>query len=268
MTALTHLLITRFNLNYGDLYPYTDGWMAHRMQLFERYCLPSVARQEGRDFRWLVYFDRTRSASRKARIEALLDRPGTEAVFVETPEEMIADLRGRAPKDGLFLTTRLDNDDALHPRFVAEVQARVRSLTEQGVDLPAIVDAPVATWWEEGRARARQYRSPIVTPFATMVERPENGIWPEGPWGQGPRTVFIARHEKLGERVAHVDRLDRPLGLTVLHGQNVSNGRSRFDGVLGQLAGLARRWRDRKSYLGRAETAQLLAGFGLGPDAG
>ena len=84
-TALTHLLITRFNLNYGDLYPYSDDWMAHRMEIFERYCLPSVARQEGREFRWLVYFDRARSASRRARIAALLDRPGTEAVFVDTP---------------------------------------------------------------------------------------------------------------------------------------------------------------------------------------
>ena len=96
-----------------------------------------------------------------------------------------------------------------------------------------------------------------------MVERPEAGAWPGGAWGAGPRTVFIARHEKLAERVAHVDRLDAALGLTVLHGQNVSNGRSRFRGVAGRLAGLARRWRDRRSYLGRAETAALLRDFGL-----
>ena len=264
---LTHFLVTRFNLNYGDLYPYTDKWMAHRMELFERFCLPSVARQESKEFRWLVYFDRARSASRRARIEQLLDRPDTEAVFVDSPEEMIADLRGRAPEAGLLLTTRLDNDDALHPRFVAEVQARAQDLAAQGTDLPAIVDAPLATWWEENSPRARQYRSTIVTPFATMVETPETGGWPGGAWGAGPRTVFIARHENLDKRVAHVDRLDLPLGLTVLHGQNVSNGRSRFSGALGHLAGLVRRWRDRRSYLGSVETAKLLTEFGLGPDA-
>lgn len=263
MTALTHLLITRFNLNYGDLYPYSDDWMAHRMELFARYCLPSVGRQEGRDFRWLVYFDRARSASRRDRIAALLDRPGTEAVFVDTPDEMIADLRARAPAEGLLLTTRLDNDDALHPRFIAEVQARVGDLSGRGVALPAIVDTPVATWWEEGRARARQYRPARVTPFATMVEAPENGAWPGGAWGPGPRTVFIARHEKLGERVAHVDRLDAALGLTVLHGRNVSNGRSRFGGLLGRAAGVLRRWRDRRSYLSRTATTALLRDFGL-----
>ena len=48
MTEMTHLLITRFNLNYGDLYPYSEAWMEHRMALFERYCLPSVRRQRVR----------------------------------------------------------------------------------------------------------------------------------------------------------------------------------------------------------------------------
>jgi hypothetical protein len=234
------------------------------MELFERYCLFSVARQELCNFRWLVYFDRARSASRRERIQALLDRPGTEAVFVDSPEDMIADIRGRAPRDGVFLTTRLDNDDAIHPGFVAQVQDRVSVMMRQGVPMPAIVDAPLATWWVEGRSRARQYRSPIVTPFATMVERPAGDGWPGGLWGPGPRTVFIARHEKLGERVAHVERLDAPLGLTVLHGQNVSNGRSRFGGVPGRLSQVVRRWRDRDSYLSTKRTAALLRDFGLG----
>ncbi|MBK1634199.1 glycosyltransferase [Rhodovulum adriaticum] len=263
MTEITHLLITRFNLNYGDLYPYSEAWMDHRMGLFERYCLPSVARQSCTGFRWLVFFDRDRTRPREAAVRALLDRPGWAPVFVDSPSEMIESLRAQAPAQGLFLTTRLDNDDALHPDFVADVQARARMLADRPATLPAIVDAPLATWWQEGTARARQYRSQMVTPFATMVERPGPQGWETGAWGTGPRTVFIARHENLDKRVAHVDRLEAPRGLTVLHGQNVSNGRSRFGGAAGWLAKRVRNWRDRKSYLNRQDTAALLRDFGL-----
>ena len=262
MTPITHLLITRFNLNYGDLYPYSDDWMEHRMQVFARYCLPSVRTQTGHSFQWRVYFDRARSESRRDRIAALLGDIGT-AVHVDTPEEMFADIRALAPARGLFLTTRLDNDDALHPEFVTTVKERVRMMHEQGTALPAIVDAPLATWWREGAGRAMQYRSDMVTPFATMVEAPGPGGWETGSWGSGPRTVFIARHENLSKRVAHVENIDRPLGLTVLHGHNVSNGRSRFSGLAGRLAELAKRWRDRDRYLGRQETSGLLRAFGV-----
>lgn len=263
MTDLTHLLVTRFNLNYGDVFPYSEAWMDHRMGLFQRYCLPSVARQSCTDFRWRVYFDQERTRSREATVRSLLDRPCWEPVFVDTPGEMIEDLRRLAPEQGLFLTTRLDNDDVLHPDFLQDVHDRARALAARPDALPAIVDVPVATWWQEGAAHARQYRSNIVTPFATMVERPGPAGWEEGAWGTGPRTVFVARHENLDKRVANLDNIDAPRGLTVLHGQNVSNGRSRFSGFAGWLADWAKTWRDRRDYLRRKETADLLCAFGV-----
>ena len=264
-SALTHLLITRFNLNYGDLYPYSEAWMEHRMALFERYCLPSVRRQRCTGFAWRVYFDRARTARHEARMRALLDGPGLHPVFVDSPAEMIADLRAQAPAQGLFLTTRLDNDDVLHPDFTRDVQARARALAEVGT-LPAIVDVPLATWWREGAARAQQYRSQIVTPFATMVERPGPGGWEAGHWGTGPRTVFIARHENLDKRGAYLEHLETPRSLTVLHDRNLSNGRGRFGGAAGWLVAGLRRWKARKSYLDRRDTAALLKEFGLSPD--
>jgi len=265
MTTLTHILVTRFNLNYGDLYPYSEEWMDHRMALFERFCLPSVLRQRDTGFAWRIYFDRARTAPRESQVRQLLDHPSATPVFVDSPTEMIEDLRAQAPGAGLFLTTRLDNDDVLHSDFTADVQSRALALEAEGA-LPAIVDAPLATWWREGERRAQQYRSQIVTPFATMVERPGPQGWQEGYWGTGPRTVFIARHENLSKRVEHVANLERPLGLTVLHDHNVSNGRSRFGGLAGRLVGTLRLWRDRKSYIGRHETSALLRDFGLSGD--
>ena len=120
--------------------------------------------------------------------------------------------------------------------------------------------APLATWWERGTLRARQYRSDIVTPFASVLEVPGPDGWEGGPWGAGPRTVLVARHENLGARLGRVETLDEALCLTVLHGKNVSNGRGRF-GWVGQWL---RRWRTRHEHLPRAAVRRLLEDFGLG----
>lgn len=261
-SAMTHLLITRFNLNYGDIYPYSEVWMQHRMALFARFCQPSVRRQTATDFRWLVYFDRARTQAHQARLAPLFDDPRFEAVHVDSPDAMIADIRARAPRSGAFLTSRLDNDDVLHPDFVTRLQMRAAELVADGA-LPVAIDAPLLTWWHEGGTRAQRFRSDVVSPFASVLEAAGPEGWAAGPWGAGPRTVFIARHENLRARLGRVVDLPEPLSLTVLHGRNVSNGQGRF-GVLGRLL---RRWRARDSYMSGAQTAQMLTDFGLA-DAG
>ena len=256
---MKHFLITRFNLNYGDVFPYSEAWMAHRMDLFARFCLPSVQRQESQDFRWLVYFDRRCTAAHRARLDPLFDDPRFEAIHIDAPAEMISDIRARADFTPVLLTTRLDNDDLVHPAFVGTVQACAQRLIGSAEPLPAVIDAPVLTWWEEGAARAQRLHSKIISPFASVLEMQGPQGWETGHWGTGPRTVFIARHENLGARLGHVVTLPDPLSLTLLHGQNVSNGQVRF-GLLGRVL---RRWRARSSYLSPAETRRALRTFGL-----
>ena len=53
MENYSHFIITRFNLNLyaqdkHDLPTRTDRWLEHRFEVFERYCLPSVAAQSCR----------------------------------------------------------------------------------------------------------------------------------------------------------------------------------------------------------------------------
>ena len=62
MKSFEHLIITRFNLNLyardkHDAPTRTERWLAHRFEVFERYCLPSVAAQTNPNFRWLCLFD-------------------------------------------------------------------------------------------------------------------------------------------------------------------------------------------------------------------
>ena len=73
MKSFEHLIITRFNLNLyardkHDAPTRTERWLEHRFEIFERYCLPSVAAQINPNFRWLCLFDAATPAAYRRRI--------------------------------------------------------------------------------------------------------------------------------------------------------------------------------------------------------
>ena len=128
-----HVLMTRFNLatpGRESAIRTRPGWLAERFDLFERYCLPSVAGQTSRRFHWVIYFDEATPPAFRDRIAAC------QKVF-----PFIAYFTGLFPASGwprsiretfdfapdLLLSTRLDNDDALALDYVARVQAAVEA---------------------------------------------------------------------------------------------------------------------------------------------
>lgn len=99
MENFSHFLITRFNLNLYERDKHaaptrTARWLEHRFEVFERYCLPSVAAQTATDFRWLCLFDaatpepdRRRIASYRAvcpRFEAVYYTAAQTACLTES----------------------------------------------------------------------------------------------------------------------------------------------------------------------------------------
>ena len=77
MENYSHFIITRFNLNLyaqdkHDLPTRTDRWLEHRFEVFERYCLPSVAAQTSGNFTWLCLFDAATPEPYRSRIEVLM----------------------------------------------------------------------------------------------------------------------------------------------------------------------------------------------------
>lgn len=87
MENYSNFIITRFNLNLyaqdkHDLPTRTDRWLEHRFEVFERYCLPSVAAQTSGNFTWLCLFDAATPESCRRRIEGYKARcPQFEAVY-------------------------------------------------------------------------------------------------------------------------------------------------------------------------------------------
>ena len=147
MENYSHFIITRFNLNLyaqdkHDLPTRTDRWLEHRFEVFERYCLPSVAAQTSGNFTWLCLFDAATPESCRRRIEGYKARcPQFEAVYYTAAQaaNLTENLRttiaayvscvrkGRkSPPPKLLITTNLDNDDAFSSDVVELLQRELR----------------------------------------------------------------------------------------------------------------------------------------------
>jgi hypothetical protein len=137
---MKHFILTRFNIRLWNQDKFSRPvrsveWLDQRFEVFERFCLPSVAGQECKDFVWVVLVDSATPQTYKDRIEAYKSIcPQFVPVYVK-PEhgryfcqifrkEVIA----RIENDERVITTYLDNDDALNVGFVADVQQKAREV--------------------------------------------------------------------------------------------------------------------------------------------
>jgi hypothetical protein len=204
-----HILLTRFNLpsvGVESLIRAHDGWLHSRVDLFEKYCLPSVRAQTQRDFAWIIYFD----PESPEWLLRWIDSHRAEGVFhpvfratvsrQESSSDM-ADLIG-TPRPRL-LTTNLDNDDAIARDFVERLGSvgPIRQRT--------------ALYFSNGliATRHRVYsRRDKHNAFCSVVES-----WDD------PVTCWADWHNRLGRTMSVKTIGGPPAWLQVVHGSNVSN---------------------------------------------
>lgn len=211
MTQPVHILLTRFNVaTPGREAPIrnTPGWLDRRFELFERYCLPSIAAQTELDFSWLIYFDSQTPDKFRERIERDREIFCFEPKFVDLFEidEIVDDLAKSVPvKPDLLLSTRLDNDDAVSRDFIE----RTHRAAEDAAD-GTVLNFTKGLAMRNGAIYSARDRS---NPFTTLVEREP----------VSPKTIWSAQHHELG----HKWRLEQvegpPVWLQVVHGENVTN---------------------------------------------
>ena len=176
--SFRHLIITRFNLQYeaGCNIGCQQEWLERRCSLFETYCMPSIQHQTCRHFAWLLLCDAATPEPYRSRIEAYKTAmPEIEVLwepFFDDLNRLYSDI-GKQYSEGVdfLLTTRLDNDDALAPSYVEEVQ-HVADKGEEGV-----ITFPQGrqTFVNDGRSYRVRYRSNHFTSrletrgFATVL---------------------------------------------------------------------------------------------------
>lgn len=124
----THFLITRFNVStdYSIGTELDNTWLNHRCSLFENYCLPSVLAQVNKNFTWIILLNEKTPSLYITRIKkaCLNGIPSFKILFVGLDfEQSIKDYFSSLPNRTEFLiTSRLDNDDAIHKSFIHCIQ--------------------------------------------------------------------------------------------------------------------------------------------------
>ncbi len=128
----THYLITRFNVPYQTWnldktgQPTLDAtWMEHRLMLFRRYCVPTVAGQSEKNFIWLIYMDAKTSPELTEEIRKLVEGiPQASIRFVLNFSQLLSDIQNlfQAVKSPYIISSRLDNDDGLGTDYIRLVQ--------------------------------------------------------------------------------------------------------------------------------------------------
>ncbi len=207
----THLVLTRFNTAVGyapSSRRLESGWLRSRLELFEQYCLPSMAAQREARFRWIVFCDmhspdwfREKMASFQPLVTPFYvdgwltdERIGSsiaEAKLVQTP---------------YLITTRLDNDDALASGHLTAVQGAFREQEREFVEFPVGIQSfrghLYTVFW-------------LSNPFLSLIERV----------GQGNQftTVCCVRHDQVRSAGKIRSLVRTPQWLQLLHEDNLGN---------------------------------------------
>lgn len=215
-------ILTRFNLR---LWPHdkwgketqTSEWLAHRFELFEKCCLPSIAGQSCKDFVWVALMDEGTPEEYKNRMESYRQLcPQLTPVYV--PAKNSRDYMGvsrsyvRKHSSGdRVISTYFDNDDALNVRFVEETRALLESAPSQTF---LYYDVGVQYWPSLGFAnRIKDVRNH----FVSVVEDVARGI--QTIYGYGSHAYI----EKIPNvKVIHSQK-DFPMWCEVAHERNKGN---------------------------------------------
>jgi hypothetical protein len=207
--SIDHVLLTRFNLpsvSAESIIRAKEGWLQQRMELFERYCLPSVCSQANREFHWIIYFDPESPEWLKFWIREHRSLGVYQPFFRSSVsrEELCGDIRTvvGTPRAEL-ITTNLDNDDGLATDFIDRVQSAGRK------------GERTALYIAQGliKSENRLY----------IFKDPRNAFCSVRETWKSPITCWSNWHNLLGENMPVIEIGGEPGWLQVIHGRNVSN---------------------------------------------
>lgn len=223
---MDHFLITRFNLKKEDWKKDKNSqdvlnprWIENRIELFKKFCLPSVLGQTTKNFTWLIFFEKGSGRAIEELIKELQNYSFIEAIQVEGYKEFQLGLPGfiekRVSENSQYvLTTRLDNDDAINKEFISKLQEKAKKPAHNKV-----LHFPNGLFLDLGkRNRLASHHYPL-NQFVSLLERKNNEL----------KTVFCREHDKWDSEFK-IDSLNlQDAWLQVTHDKNMAN---RFKGKL------------------------------------
>lgn len=219
--SFDHFLITRFNLYSSEPNWHADkhaqatltaNWLEHRINIFIKYCLPSVVNQVNQNFKWLLLF----STQTPVYYLSLLQREiqqynNYEILLIKeevnfTPEVANYILINKS-EAGYCMTTRLDNDDLLHKDTINDIQKKFQKKSGYCINPMQGLMLKI-----EGKSILTKVSSP-ASPFITYVESYDD---------RPLQTVFSRSHSSFNYSTSII-QINRPLWLQLVHKRNLLN---------------------------------------------
>lgn len=182
------------------------------MELFVQYCVPSMKAQISPPHRWLIYCDATSPDwFQTAIVTSLIELPYTEIVWVKGVYSLAyaqRDIQARLPEERpvRLITTRVDNDDAFVPIFMAEVQSAAVGVEHAFINF---------THGAQIAGDRVYWLSDPANPFISFVEVLDDR--------EQCQTVLFDEHEKAATHAPVHQLSTRPAWLQVVHGTNMDN---------------------------------------------
>lgn len=228
-----HFLLTQFNLKNFPQGEHANEeawieWTRNRITLFRKYCLPSILNQSDQDFTWILYFDQDTPDEFRPFIEELQAISNIQIVFFQGMDEF--DIRYMDPIKALsspdspwILTSRMDNDDALHRDAIRMIRSNFRA--KQGF----LISLSSGYVLDPQEMTLSHYYYPM-SPFISLVERNNGrfrGIFQRGHTRWNELRLGVIKelwHEYFnpaGRKAYFV--VDKPLWIQIVHGENISN---------------------------------------------
>ena len=225
-----HFLITQFNLlkfpkgieNFNEWI----CWTRRRIEIFERFCLPSVLSQKTKNFVWLIYFDSQTPSEFDYFVEHLNSFHFVMTKFADGFDDFMSqymlDVKALSLNKSWIMTSRLDNDDCLEESAILAIQENFKPLDEYLISLGSGYTLDLST------LKLSHYYYPM-SPFITLVENANKdklkGIYyiPHSGW-RNLHLNFVNAFTGMNN-VCFL--FQKPFWIQVVHGENVSNSMRR-----------------------------------------
>lgn len=213
-----HFIITRFNVN---IYPIDfpkrieDTWLSIRFELFQKYCFPTIKAQRNQNFTWLVLFDEQTPAHFRKIINIYARYKNFTPVYCGEYSTIMPTVATRmqevAPDAEWFLSTRLDNDDALSIDFTHCLHGIMQSLNETDLKPSDTLYINFPNGLQLFENDFYDFKD-VTNAFVSLLERPDD-----------PHTVFWVDHPAIHDMAPVIQAETSPLWLQIIHDINVYN---------------------------------------------
>ena len=182
-------------------------WLSHRLDLFRRYCLPSVLNQSSTNFTWLLFTHEQTPEEIRNEFLRLVDSISNARVVWCTKFNQItlrtAIWKELTSKISHIITTRMDNDDAIAPTFIETIQKQFNGQKAEFVNFPIGYKHHLGKLYRQNN---------MASPFCSFIEN-----------RRGFRTVYSTSHRQIAD-VAPVKQVRTdPLWMSVIHDKNAIN---------------------------------------------